>query len=208
MSPARSYGVAGGGLTNATWARNAAVAKIGQAGEQRTAVMLDRFARQAGGVTVLHDLRIPIPNITANIDHVVVSGQMVHIIDSKVWKPARYWTFHGKTRRGWSRFEPAEKKTMTLALDGLHAYLSKVGVRASFAVPVLAVWPSSNRSPLHVNWLKVPDARSMTGDQFERYAKRQFAASSRFGIGGGGGKPADPAVVHALASLLTTHRVG
>ena len=38
---------------------------------------------------VLHDLRIPIPGFKANIDHAVVSGRSVLLIDSKMWKPRR-----------------------------------------------------------------------------------------------------------------------
>lgn len=197
-------GIPGGGLEDARWARNAAVAKIGQAGEVRTAALLDRFAHQRDGVTVLHDLRIPVPNVTANIDHVVVSGTCVHIIDSKVWKPGRYWTVGGRTRRGFSRFEPAEKKTMAMAHDVLARYLFQHGVEATVAVPVLAVWPSSARQPLKLGWLRVPGARSMTGAQFGRFAKRHYSSSGR--MSWSGGRPADPGVVDALAPLLVVSR--
>ena len=63
---------------------------VGRRAELRTAQVLDRLASQPGGPTVLHDLAIPIPNISANIDHVVVSGRRVLIVDSKGWRPARY----------------------------------------------------------------------------------------------------------------------
>ena len=202
----RIHGVAGGGLTDATWAANAEVAKIGKAGEVKTAQMLNRFATHDSGVTVMHDLRIPIPGFTANVDHVVVSGEDIHIIDAKVWKPARYWTFAGKTRRGWQRFEPAEKKTMAMAVDALGRFLDGRGIRATIQVPTVVVWPSSTSRPLNVRWLRIPAARAMTGERFIRYADKRFAPSGAFGIGGGDGKPADPAVVAALAELLVAPR--
>lgn len=197
----RILGVAGGGLRNAQWAANAAVAKIGQSGEQQTAATLERFAAPDNGVTVLHDLHIPIPNFNANIDHVVVSGSSIHIIDTKVWKPARYWTIAGMSFRGFKRFEPAEKKTMAMAVDALERYLNKKNVRASIEVPVVAISPSSTRKKLKVGLLSIPGARAMTWRQFVRYADKTFTPAGRIGRGA---KPADPAVVNELAHLLVT----
>lgn len=201
MSHPRILGVAGGGLQDASWTANAAVAKVGKAGEQKTAQLLNQFAVPENGVTVLHDLRIPIPGFSANIDHLVVSGHTVHIIDAKVWKPAFYWTLGGKTRRGLSRFEPAEKKTMEMAREHLDRFLQGRGVKASFATPVLAIWPSSTRRHLKVKWLSVPGARAMTSAQFTRYAEKEFAPGSLLRRGG---SRADEAIVAALASLLVT----
>lgn len=200
----RILGVAGGGLNNATWAKNEAVAKIGKAGEVKTATLLNGFAAPENGVTVLHDLAIPIPGFSANVDHVVVSGRTVHIIDAKVWRPAFYWTLGGATRRGMERFEAADKKTMEMATESLTGYLAKQSIAADFVTPVLAIWPSSTTKALKVGFLRVPGARAMTGEQFTRYAEKQFTPSTKFGLGGGNGKPADPAIVHALASLLTS----
>lgn len=196
----RILGQAGGGLTNATWAANADVARVGAAGERRTAELLNRFASHADGVTVMHDLHIPQPGFTANIDHLVVSGQTVHIIDAKVWKPARYWTLGGKTRRGWKRFPHADKQTMGMARDALGRYLTGRGIAANFAEPVVVVWPSSSRASLNVRWLRVPGARTMTGDAFVRYADKTFAPSRL--LGRGSGSTADPNIVAALANLL------
>jgi hypothetical protein len=196
MGNPRILGVPGGGLNNATWAANADVAKIGQKGEQQTAVLLDIFAGPEHGVTVLHDLRIPIPKFSANIDHVVVSGNTVHIIDTKVWKPAFYWTIGGKSRRGTERFQASEKKTMEMAYDALTRHLAAKGLTSvRFATPVLAIWPSSTKKNLNVRWLKVPGARAMSADAFRSHAQVNFARR---------GEPANPLIVMALAELLVT----
>lgn len=189
----RILGVAGGGLDDAAWAVSAEVAKIGQHGERKTAALLNRYAASDRGVTVLHDLHLPIPGFSANIDHVVVSGRTVHIIDAKVWRPAFYWTLGARTRRGLSRFTPAEKQTMAMARSALSRYLDRE--RATFATPVVVVWPSSAASRLNVSWLRIPGATAMTAGAFERYAERTF---------GRRGKPADPRVVHALATLTNS----
>jgi len=194
-------GTAGGGLGDASgWAANENVARMGQAGEVRMAAILDPLARP-GGATVLHDLRIPIPGFTANIDHVVVSGRTVLLIDSKMWKPGFYWTVGGKTRRGWRRFAvtsrsgkpayPAETKTMSMAYDTITRYLHGRGINARIARPLVVVFSSSQRARLDVWMLKFPGARAMTGDAFGRRARWLV-----------GKRGADPVIVAALAELL------
>jgi len=189
-------GTAGGGLGDASgWAANENVARMGQAGEVRMAAILDPLARH-GGATVLHDLRIPIPGFTANIDHVVVSGRKVLLVDSKMWKPGFYWTAGGKTRRGWRRFTvtsrsgkpayPAETKTMSMAYDSITRYLHGRGINATVARPVVVVFSSSQRARITVWMLRFPGAQAMTGDACGLVGKRA----------------ADPVIVAALAELL------
>ena len=188
-----TYGTAGGGLTNATWAANADVARIGRVGEQRTARLLERvIGRSENAPTVLHDLRIPDPRYKANIDHVVVSGKTVYIVDTKVWASGFYWTLGGRSFRGLSRFGPAEKRTMPLATATLASHLRAHGVRARIERPILVVWPSSKKGTPRLTWLRVPGARVMTAERFEHYAKKAY----------GHGKPADPRIVNALLPLL------
>lgn len=199
-SPAnhRILGVPGGGLATASWAANAAVAKVGADGERKTAAILDPFAAPADGPTVLHDLMIPSARYTANIDHIVVVGSTVHIIDSKVWKPGRYWTIGAKTRRGWKRFEPADKKTMIVAQKSIASMLSAQGIQANVVLPILVVWPSSSREALKTGLLKVPGAAVMSPQRFSKYAKKEFGGG-RFS----GARSADPRVVAALVGLLS-----
>jgi len=187
----RVLGNPGGGLDNAAWAKNAAVARVGKAGEVRTAVILDAIAQRTGGPTVMHDLLIPIPGISANIDHLVISGRTVTIIDAKVWKPGFYWTFAGRTYRGWSRFTPAEKKTMPMALDALTRFLARHHVAAQLPTPLIVVWPSSQANPMSLWGIASHGARVIAGDRFARAARRLV-----------GSKPADPNVVAVLAPLV------
>jgi hypothetical protein len=190
-APGQVVGRAGGGLDNATWAKNDAVARIGKSGEVRTAAILDALAAKPGGPTVLHDLRIPIPGFTANIDHVVVSGRTVYLLDAKVWRPGFYWTVRGRTRRGLSRFTPAEKKTMPMAQRAVTGYLANHRVVAEIAHPLLVVWPSSDRSPMHLWAMVSPGAGVVTGARFAAKAHRLV-----------GTRPADPVVVAVLAHLV------
>lgn len=188
--PGTVIGDAGGSLQHAEWAANQGVADIGRGGEVRTAAVLNRLALQPGGPTVLHDLSIPIPGFQANIDHVVVSGTTVTLLDSKVWRPAFYWTPLGGTRRGWSRFPYADKKTLPTGVGALEKLLASRGVRARFATSLMVVWPSSQHGALRVWAARPSQARAITGAHLER--RTSFLVGTR---------PADPHVVHVLASL-------
>lgn len=191
MARGQVLGRAGAGLDNAAWAKNEGVARIGKSGEVKTAAVLDELAHHNDGPTVLHDLRIPIPGFSANIDHAVVSGRTVHLIDAKVWKPGFYWTFGGKTFRGLSRFTPAEKKTMEMAVDAINRHLAGRRVTAKVARPLLVVWPSSTRGTSSFWAMVSPGARLVDGVTFTAKVRRLV-----------GTKPADPDVVAALTPLL------
>lgn len=113
------YGTPGGSLdatrnrTQAQFASSAGAARSGREGELECARLLaDTFQRDAN-VAVLHDLRLP--GYKANIDHAVVRGSTVVLIDAKKWKPGWYWTLGGKTRRGRERIEWADNATMPAA---------------------------------------------------------------------------------------------
>lgn len=190
-APGRSLGRAGGSLDHAAWAANDAVARIGKSGEARTGAVLDELAARADGPTVLHDLRIPIPGFSANIDHVVVSGRAVLLVDAKVWKPGFYWTLGGRTRRGLARFAHADKRTMQMAQDAITSYLERRRVQAQLRTPLVVVWPSSAHGQVATWAMQVPGARVTSGVAFMNRAGRYC-----------GTRPADPAVVAALAPLV------
>jgi hypothetical protein len=190
-APSRVLGHAGGSLVGASWAANDAVARVGRRAELQSAVVLDRLASRPDGPTVLHDLAIPIPGISANIDHVVVSGRRVLIIDSKGWKPARYWSVGGATFRGFRRFEHAKTRTPGMARQALTGYLRGRGVRARLVTPVVAVWPSSSGGRISVALLGMDGCRPVRGECLTRVVRRSV-----------GLRPADPGVVAALTRLL------
>ena len=184
-----------------TWAANDAVASQGRRGEMDTATILNQIAR-VGGPTVLHDLRIPIPGFTANIDHAVVAGNRIWLIDSKRWKPAFYWTVGGKTHRGIATFAvkdkkgnwkyPAASRTMPMAVDSITKFLTKRNtIRFSMATPLIVVWASSSKSRINVRFLKMPGSHAVSAVKLKSTQARMF-----------GSKRADPQIVAALAQLV------
>jgi hypothetical protein len=197
--PGQILGTPGGSLAGAKFAANANVARVGADGERKTAVILNALASQPGGPSVLHDLDIPNPKYSANVDHVIVSGKTVTIIDTKVWAGNFYWTLAGKTFRGLTRFAtldragnttyPAEKRTLPLARDAYAAYL---GVPVSSIRLGLIIWPAGKK-PLNLLFFRGPGSPTSVNGQGLTAAR----AGRLFGS-----RPADPHLLLSLAKLV------
>jgi hypothetical protein len=188
----RVVGRAGASLAHATWAVNADVAATGRDGELRTAAELHRLLLAGErGPTVLHDLMLPVRGVKANIDHVIVSGRDVWLLDTKVWAPGVYWTFRGHTRRGWSwkKLDYLDKKTAEMARRSITELLLAYKVRAVVHRTVLVVWPSSKSGKPNLAWYKPFGAQAMPADALSRFCRRLR-------------KPASPDIVATLARLV------
>lgn len=156
--PGQVIGRPGRSLDNAdSWASASKGAqKAGQVAEERTGEEITGLTQR--GPSILHDLRIPIPGFNSNIDHVVVYGRTVLILDSKSWAPGVYWTWRGKTRRGFAvlpetpdavprtliglHVPHCDKQTLPMARDAVRRYLSSRGIDANVPDPMLVVWSS------------------------------------------------------------------
>ncbi len=187
-TPGASVGGLAGRFGNAQTA-------AGTDGELRTARLLEKYCKP-GGPTVLHDLVLPMNAIKANIDHVVISGNEVRILDSKLWQPGFYWTLGGTTRRGMTRVNHADKQTMAMATTSLKKLLS-TSTSGDFVLkqPTLIVWPSNSKKRLSLRFFRPVGARSTTGDRFA-LRHRHFV----------GTKPANPEIVAALIPLVISVR--
>lgn len=179
------YGRAATGLQDTSWAVNEAVAKMGAKGEKKSEEILNRFGESAA---VMHDLHLPIPGFKANIDHIIVSGKRVLILDSKMWKPGFYWTFSGTNRRGLEKV-PHTAKDQGYIQRAIISHLSGTG--AEVGVPKLAVWPSREDQKLSLWLLQVPGAHVITGTALAGVVRKFI-----------GRKPADDQIVKRLATLL------
>jgi hypothetical protein len=134
---------------------------------------------------------IPAAGYTANIDHILLSGRTVVLIDTKAWKPGRYWTLLGVHRRGWRRFPHANTKTPAMARDRIARYLAGLGVHAMVLTPLVAVWPSSASARVNVRWLRMNQCRALP-------AERLPARVARIA----GNNPPDPQVLAVLRELV------
>lgn len=184
---ATTFGKAGSGLADAPWAANADVARVGANGERRTAKILGGLNHP---IVVLHDVRIPIPGFTANIDHVVVFGTKVWLIDSKVWKPAAYRTVFGRTFRGWRRFKFADSKTIPMAVEafGRHGL--------ALERPMMVVHSSKPSGKVGLRWFRPRSASALTSDGLQRWVSKMNRKAT------GSTKVADPAAMSTLLPLV------
>lgn len=182
------YGRAAVGLSGDTsWASSTGAASAGARGEKKTEELLERFGTRAA---VLHDLKVPITGSRANIDHVVVSGKRVLLLDTKVWKPGFYWTMAGKNRRGFEHI-PHTEKPQNYMTDSMRRYLEGTG--AQVGKPYLVVWPSNKSGKVSTWLLKVPGAGVISGAGLVSTV-RSFISR----------RPADPVIVGRLKALLVS----
>lgn len=191
MSAGLVIGVAGAGLTDGSFAVDAGTARVGADGERKTAAILDPFT-QTASVTVLHDLMVSARGYRSNIDHVVVSGRHVLIVDSKVWLPGFYWTVNGATRRGMARFTPADSHAVDMVADMLTDHLKARRIDATLDTPVIAVWPSRKAAAVRTWAYRPPRGRAVPG-------RKLSSVVARFATHG----PADERIITALTPLAT-----
>ncbi|AUG29409.1 NERD domain-containing protein [Microbacterium hominis] len=170
------------------------VGKVGAVGEARTGRVLAQLAGRESGPTVIHDVRIPIPGFTANIDHVVISGRDVTLLDSKVWRAGFYWTLGGVTRRGMELAAHCDKKTLQTGVEGIGRMLRNMGVAAHFRRSVLVVWPGPGGvSPNLV--LYRPRSTATVIGRDDQSTLRRIARLT-------GSRPGDPQVVSAISRII------
>lgn len=157
------YGQAGASLQGATFTKNTATATIGQVGEKKMADLINPYCQRPGGPAVFHD--IDVPGKTINIDHLLITGNRVIPIDSKVWQPNWYITIFGHTIRG-TRLAPwADKKTYLMIDEALRPIVEAAGGKLK---PSLVVVFPSRPGPLHLGLYKPKGARALDQQRFVR----------------------------------------
>lgn len=189
-----TYGKAGTGLKDATWAASSQAAKTGAKGERKSASVLNQVASPYA--IVLHDLVVPKrfeDGRITNIDHAIVAGNDVYLIDSKMWKPGFMWTLGGKTRLGLTHVPHAESKNMSMARETIGAYLLANSIRTAGIHADVFIWPSNDKSNLSVWAMRMQDAQVHHGRELEGWSARVAA----------GRQVANPHIVSALYDLLT-----
>lgn len=192
--PGASYGTPGGSLSqgeDTSWAANDGAAAAGRKGEEIVGAALTELVLASDCGVVLHDLQIPIPGISANIDHVIVSGSTVAIIDAKLWRPGFYFTLRRRSYRGFfERLRHLEKRSVAMAHESLTRYLAK-HAEVSLPTPLICVAPSSP-GRVHTRLLAYPGAEVASLPATLRRMRRLLRREG----------PADCAAVVALKRLL------
>jgi len=126
------------GATDALVAQFGDRAGAGAAGERHTSELLDGAYAGSAHTWVFHNVRMPGWK-KANLDHVVVRGSIVVVLDSKFWKPGTYWRPPGGPRRGLKPFRPAEHIYLA---EMAGRFAARLGAPAATVRPLVVVWPS------------------------------------------------------------------
>ena len=129
-----------------SWAGGGTIGlRHGAIGERSTAHVLDTLAGRSK-ITVLHDLRVPIPGLSINF----------------------YWTVNDRTRIGLVDAPHVDKKSVALAHKAFVSYLASTD--AYVPTPLVTVWPSRGRVSL---WAaRFPGARLVHGRRLARAVKK------------------------------------
>jgi len=180
----RIIGTPGINIEGAIWAVSGRASEIGAAAERRTGAALNRLA-QTTGATVLHGLVFGRGKTSFDVDHAVVTGTDVYLVDSKCWRPGAYYNLGSRVYRGFlNRFQYAEVRTHDAAVERL----AKHGILV--AGSVMAVWPSREDGRVTMLRVRNPSAKVMSGDRAMAWLARRID------------KPADVATVDVLASFV------
>lgn len=182
------YGKAGTGLSgDISWAKNENVARIGAAGEAKTEALLNDLAAKYPSLTVMHDIKVP--GSKGNVDHLVIAGTTVLLVDTKVWKPGFLWTMGGTTRRGWDHFKSCDSDFFGVtARDRIAGLLPN----PTMLTPMVLVWPSSAKGKVSTWAAKMPGAKLASANSVKSVVAR--LGRSR--------READPDFVETLRKIL------
>lgn len=199
------YGTPGVGLAHGTFGTEQN-RRAGYIGERLTAVILNGFTDRAA---IFHDIDVPHPRLTLNIDHAVVAGNRVLLIDSKLWGAGRYWSIGPHYFRGLQHAKPPSQ-----AVAIAHEVMSEHLFPCKLPTPLVALWSGSQskwhyaigpdgrptgipvypdraaRPFLHYNY---PGARTITANDLHKHVDR-FTRRARH--------PPNTAAVRYLTRLL------
>ena len=166
--PGHIFGQAGASLAEGSFLADKSTQLAGLQAEYRTANILNALSLK--GPSVAHDLDLPFKNVGANIDHVIVFGSNVLIIDSKQWSGNYFYTIAGRTFRDRELFTPADKKTLPMASQALSGFFARNNIHGvNILTPIMCVWGSGLRN---FALFRPPGAKAVRGEQLRRYLSR------------------------------------
>lgn len=138
-------------------------AAIGRDGEEMIGQEISQIAYSSERV-VLHDLDVPARGMKANIDHLVLGGDVVLIVDSKVWRKGFYWTIGGNSYRGLTAQPHLDKPTLRVIQEKVADFLPGLLIRR----PLIAVRTRTGEGHVHTGLLKVPGADVVSASSLAR----------------------------------------
>lgn len=170
------YGVPGTSFDSAGWAANSGVAAVGAKYEREVGKILNE---ETSGVAVFHSLNLPIRNTPADVDHAVLCGSDLWLIDTKGWKRGFYWTAGGRTSRGFTPFKYADGTNMASAYT---AYTKVLDGRVKVHEPLIVV---PRATAFGLMFYRPRRGRAITLAQLQRLCRSEWSSTiplDQFGI--------------------------
>jgi hypothetical protein len=123
----RVFGIPGFGLSEATHFSDASI-KSGIEGEVKTAEIIDKFAVNSTNCYVFHSLMWPLSSTEADVDHIIVCGDNILLIDSKNWKRKGVYAFDwdGNVTLDGERYYYGRSPKVIAAREKYHNYLQEI----------------------------------------------------------------------------------
>lgn len=119
---------------------NAGAAAAGVRGEHLTAQTLRDYSSDC---LIAHSLRLPV-KMNADIDHLIVAGNSLMAIDSKLWKPGYYHGWIGSPRRGLRTEAHLDVDASARAVSALESMLAADGLTPTTS-RLVAVHPAKQK---------------------------------------------------------------
>lgn len=88
----RVFGTPGKSLLSSDFSESSI--QNGVLGEQKTAEIIDSFAQKSTNCYVFHSLRWPLSSTEADVDHIIVCGNNMLLLDSKNWRKKGVYAFN------------------------------------------------------------------------------------------------------------------
>jgi hypothetical protein len=197
------YGKAGKSLAkgqNHDFAASGEVARLGFLGEQMVGGILNSAMEGRPNVHVFHDVNIPLQNsgYNANIDHILLIGNCLYLIDAKRWSAGFYFRLGRfclrKSNSGkFQLFPSGAKKTMCLARDKMTLYLQQIGTVYHIKKSYLVLCAPKDTGKFNLSLYKPYGATAITSQDFRQILERdEFKSNS----------PSNPKLVEALKRLV------
>ncbi len=131
----------------------------GAHGEQLTAELLDRYLTRLPGARIFHGLSRP-GSVFADIDHAVLCGHRLVLVESKMWLPGHYTAERSGTLRRNGRPFRGGGTRLREAIAAYRALVPGIDV-----VGVMVLYPSRDGEISTGDWADAP-ATPMTPEQF------------------------------------------
>lgn len=165
MKNNKIWGVAGD-LSSATDVFGAQAVALGSAGEKFTAELMEQLLR-IPGTRILHGLRYP-GSENADVDHVIINGDKIVFVDSKLWKAGDYsWQWDGVILRKNGDESITIDTSFHHAVNSFHKQMAGVKIRSNILIHSASGKPvnidNSNREKSYGD---APDTRMVTAQQF------------------------------------------